>query len=136
MADRAEQPAPSPWPVLEGGKTPLSSKHREAVSRLTEIVRELPPEQLETLINLGEELRKEDYLAKVRGFDVPVIKVLAEVISGWESDGVHEFARAWVSTLVSREDGLNWADCDVRQKQEHRQKVAAEMARRGIGFPD
>jgi hypothetical protein len=61
-----------------------------------------------------------------------VIKVLAEVISGWEPDGVYEFARAWVSTLISRQDGFSWPECNAAQKSEHRRKVEAEMTRRGI----
>jgi hypothetical protein len=132
MADRAKQPSPSQLAVIDGGKRPLAAEQRGAISRMTDVIRTLPPEQLEVLLGLVEEIGREGYLGKIRPYDLPVIKVLAEVISGWEPDGVYEFARAWVSTLISRQDGFSWPDCNAAQKSEHRRKVEAEMTRRGI----
>jgi hypothetical protein len=132
MADRAKQPFPSQLAVIDGGRRPLTGEQRCAVSEMTDVIRTLPPEQLETLLGLVGEIRREGYLEKIRAYDLPVIKVLAEVISGWEPDGVYEFARAWVSTLISRQDGFSWPECNATQKSEHRRKVQAEMTRRGI----
>jgi hypothetical protein len=132
MADRAKQRSTSPLAVIDGGKSPLTAEQRSAVSALTEVVRALPPEQIEVLLGLVEEIRREVYLEKMRPYVLPVIKVLAEVISGWESDGVYEFARAWISTLISRQDGFSWPACNGAQKNEHRRKVQAEMTRRSI----
>jgi hypothetical protein len=132
MADRAKQRSSSTLSVIDGGRKPLTAAQREAVSELTEVVRALPPEQLEVLLGLVEQIQRENYLEKIRPYDVPVIKVLAEVVSGWEPDGVYEFARAWVSTLISRQDGFSWPECNTVQKDEHRRKVVAEMTRRGI----
>ena len=132
MADRAKQRSASPLAVIDGGKRPLTAEQRGAVSEWTDVVRALPPGQLEVLRGLVDEIRQEDYLEKVRHHDLPVIKVLAEVISGWEPDGVYEFARAWVSTLVSRQDGFSWPECNAAQKDGHRRKVEQEMTRRGI----
>jgi len=114
----------------------LSAEQREAVSELTGIVRDLPYDELKALLWLMGEFRKENYLAKIRSYDIPVVKILAEVISGWEPDGVYEFARAWVSTLIAREDGFTWAEGSATQKQEHRRKVEEEMTRRGICYFD
>ena len=136
MADHAKQRSPSQLAVIDGGRRPLTAEQRGAVSEWTEVVRALSPEQLEVLLGLVEEIRRDDYIEKIRRHDLPVIKVLAEVISGWEPDGVYEFARAWVSTLVSRQDGFSWPECNAAQKDEHRRKVEAEMTRRGIFLLD
>ena len=132
MVERAKQPFPSPLAVIDGGRRPLTAQQRGAVSEMTDLIRTLPPEQLDSLLGLAKEIQREGYLEKIRAYDLPVIKVLAEVISGWEPDGVYEFARAWVSTLISRQDGFSWPECNAAQKSEHRRKVEAEMTRRGI----
>ncbi len=136
MAGGAQQPSLSSWPVIQGGRSSLSAEQREAISELTHLVRDLPEDEVKALLWLVGEFREESYLVKVRSYDIPVIKILAEVISGWDPDGVYEFARAWVSTLVAREDGFSWAECSPTQKQEHRRKVEAEMTRRGICYFD
>ena len=99
---------------------------------LTGVVRALPPGQLVTLLRLVEELRGDSLLNRLRETDMPVMRILAEVISGWEEDGVFEFARAWMSTLVAREDGFEWATADSEEKAQHRERIAAEMVRRGL----
>ena len=134
MAGGAQHPSPSPWPVIQGGRSALSAEQREAVSELTGKVRPLPADDLKALLWLMEEFQKESYLAKVRSFDIPVIRILAEVISGWDPDGVYEFARAWVSTLIAREDGFSWAECSPTEKEGHRREVDAELTRRGICY--
>jgi hypothetical protein len=132
MADSAKQRSSSLLAVIDGGKRRLTAQQRGAVWEMTGVIRTVPPEQIEVLLGLVKEIRREDYLEQIRPYDLPVIKVLAEVISGWEPDGVYEFARAWVSTLISRQDGFSWHECNAAQKNEHRRKVEAEMTRRGI----
>ena len=61
-----------------------------------------------------------------------MLKVLAEVLNGWDEGGVREFAGAWVSTLVARQDGFDWERGTLEQRQRHRERVAREMARRGL----
>lgn len=133
MAKPAKQG--SAWPVLQGGVSPLSAEQRRAVSAVSQAVRDLSSEDAEMLVRLIEEFRRDGYLGRLRSFDLPAVKVLAEVISGWEEDGVYEFARAWVSTLVARQDGFTWSDCDPGEKQRHRQRIEAEMVRRGLAWP-
>lgn len=96
------------------------------------IIRELSPAQAEVLVALIDEFRRDDFLQRVRDVDLPAIKILADVINGWDPDGVYEFARAWTSTLVAREDDFQWSNCDAEDKEEHRRRVEAEMARRGL----
>jgi len=81
MADRAKQPSPSRLAVLAGGKRPLTTQQRVAVSEMTDVIRSVPPEQIEVLLGLVKEVQRENYLEKIRPYDLPVIKVLAEVIS-------------------------------------------------------
>lgn len=122
----------STWTVLPGGVSPLSAEQRRAVAAVTDVVRGLPPRQVKLLVMLVDEFRRDGYLERARSSDLPAVKILAEVISGWEQDGVYEFARAWVSTLVSRQDGFDWADCNPDQKQQHRRQIDEELTRRGL----
>ena len=92
----------------------------------------LSPAQAEVLVALIDEFRRDDFLRRVRDVDLPAIKILADVINGWDPDGVYEFARAWTSTLVAREDDFQWSNCDAEAKEEHHRRVEAEMARRGL----
>ena len=84
------------------------------------------------LIQLIHEFRCDNYLERLRPFEVPAIKILAEVLNGWDNDGVYEFTRAWVSTLISRQDGFNWKKSDSLARSEHHSRVDEEMARRGL----
>lgn len=118
--------------LIRGGGTSLSTEQRAAITLLTGVVRALPRGQLLTLLRLVEELRGEDLLDKLRETDLPVIRILAEVISGWDEDGVFEFARAWTSTLVARQDGFDWATADSDEKARHREHISEELVRRGL----
>ena len=118
--------------VIEGGRLPLSSDQRRAVSFFADAVRGLPPDQIDALIQLIHEFRRDNYLERVRPFEVPAIKILAEVLNGWDNNGVYEFTRAWVSTLVSRQDGFSWKKSDSSARAEHHSRVDEEMARRGL----
>ena len=118
--------------VIEGGRLPLSTDQRRAVSFFADVVRGLSREQIDALIQLIHEFRGDNYLERLRPFEVPAIKILAEVLNGWDNDGVYEFTRAWVSTLVSRQDGFNWKKGDSSARAEHHNRVDEEMARRGL----
>ena len=118
--------------VIEGGRLPLSTEQRRAVSFFADVVRGLSREQIDALIQLIHEFHRDNYLERLRPFEVPAIKILAEVLNGWDNDGVHEFTRAWVSTLVSRQDGFNWNKSDSLARSDHQSRVDEEMARRGL----
>lgn len=118
-------------PVIDGGRSTLSPEHRRAISHFADVIRELPPDQIAAVVKLLNEFLEDDYLKRVRGFEVPAVKILADVINGWEPDGIYEFARAWVSTLVARQDGFDWERCSEAERQAHRFRVLAELQRRG-----
>ena len=118
--------------VIEGGASPLTKSKLEAVGAITSLVRNLPDEQVDTIVGLISEFENDRYLERLRQDDIPVVKVLAEVISGWDPDGVYEFACAWASTLVARQDGHNWDTATPAAKQRHRERVHQELVRRGI----
>ncbi len=118
-------------PVIDGGRETLSPEHRRAISHFADVVRELTPSQVRSLLTLLDEFLEDDYVQRVRGVDVPAVKILAEVINGWEPDGIYEFARAWVSTLIARHDGFDWERSNEAERREHRFRVLAELQRRG-----
>ena len=109
----------------------MSKRQRRAISFFTDAIRSLPDEQMTVLIELLFEFRADSYLDRVRPYELPTLKILAEVINGWEPDGVYEFTVAWVSTLVAREDGFDWADCTPLERAEHQRRIEVEMQRRG-----
>ena len=74
----------------------------------------------------------EDGLAGLREIDMGVLRILAEVLKGWEVDGVQEFGRAWVSTLLSRRDGFAWDRSTPAEREVHRRSIEAEMVRRRL----
>lgn len=117
--------------VIDGGRQTLSPEHRQAISHFADLIRELPPEQVRALGKLLDEFAQDGYLERMRGFEPPAVKILADVINGWEPDGIYEFARAWVSTLVARQDGFDWERCSEAERQAHRFRVLAELQRRG-----
>ena len=129
MSVTVEQPVR--LPVIDGGKETLSPEHRRAISHFADVVRELSPQQVRALLKLLDEFLEDDYLNRVRSLEVPAVKILAEVIHGWEPDGIYEFARAWVSTLVARQDGFDWERCSDSERRAHRIRVLAELQRRG-----
>jgi len=120
------------FPVLEGGAEPLSSDQRNALKEISSVLRSLPDDQAETLARIVHEMTQDHYLERARDYEIPVVKILAEVINGWDAPGVYEFARAWTSTLVARDDGFEWDHSDARAREAHRQRIRLEMARRGL----
>lgn len=123
-----------PFPVIEGGKTTLSGDQRRAVSFFADVVRGLTPEQTGNLIEIIEQFRGDEYLERVRSYEPGAVKVLADVINGWEPDGIYEFTRAWISTLVARKDSFDWAQCSPEEKRRHCLKIDDEIKRRGLSF--
>jgi hypothetical protein len=118
-------------PVIDGGREILSPEHRRAISHFADAIRDLSPEHVRALVKLLDEFLEDDYVRRVRGFELPAVKILADVINGWEPDGIYEFARAWVSTLVARQDGFDWERGTDAERQAHRFRVLAELQRRG-----
>ncbi|MBI1353211.1 MAG: hypothetical protein GC160_02615 [Acidobacteria bacterium] len=118
--------------VVDGGTRSLGPAGREALADMAKTLRGLPDAQAAAVARLLREFAEDGYLSRLRAFEAPVLKVLAEVINGWDEDGVREFAGAWVSTLVAREDGFDWERGTLEQRQRHRERVAREMARRGL----
>ena len=129
MSETVESPVR--LPVIDGGRATLSPEHRRAISRFADAIRGLSPQQVGALVKLLNEFLEDDYLQRVQGYEVPAVKILADVINGWEPDGIYEFARAWVSTLVARQDGFDWERCSDAERQAHRFRVLAELQRRG-----
>ena len=123
---------PAALDVVEGGNRLLGPGGREALGRLANVLRKLPDAQAARVADLLEELSADDYLARLRSAEIPVLKVMAEILNGWDEDGVREFGGAWLSTLVAREDGFDWERGSMDQRQRHRERVRREIARRGI----
>jgi hypothetical protein len=125
--------APAPrFEVLDGGRSSLSAAQAKALRRLVSVLRGLPDEQAAAAATLLEEISLEDGLKGLREIDLGVLRILAEVLKGWEVDGVHEFGRAWVSTLVSRRDGFAWDRSTAAEREMHRRDIEAEMIRRRL----
>ena len=125
--------APAPrFEVLAGGRSSLTSAQAAALRRLVGLIRTLPDDQAAKAVVLLEELSVEGGLERMREIDVGVLRVLAEVLAGWEVDGVHEFGRAWVSTIVARRDGFSWDRSTPAERDAHRRGIEAEMVRRRL----
>ena len=118
--------------VLYGGGGALGPAGRAALGRLVAALRKLPDAQAAAVVDLIEGLSSDDYLSRIRRCEVPVLKVMAEILNGWDEDGVREFGGAWVSTLIAREDGFDWERGSLDQRQRHRERVQREIARRGL----
>lgn len=129
MSAKAE---PIELPVVQGGNQMLGPAGREALGRLATALRRLPDAQASCVVELLEELSTDDYLSEMRSCEVPVLKVMAQILNGWDEDGVREFGGAWLSTLVAREDGFDWERGSLEQRQRHRERVQRELLRRGI----
>jgi len=125
-------PESADFQVVEGGKVPLAGHQLRAVSHLADLVRGMTPAEVDALVALVHEFSRDRYLSRVRTYELPAVKILAEVINGWDADGVYEFARAWTSTLVAREDGFDWSHCTGEEKSSHCRRIRAEMNRRGM----
>ena len=120
------------FPVLEGGRGALSARQRAALGRLAVSVRALPDDEAERAAGLVEELSREGRLAGLRELDFGVLAILAEVLREWEPDGVYEFGRAWISTLVARRDGFSWDRATAAERGAHRERIQTEVRRRGL----
>ena len=118
--------------ILDGGRSRLSAAQARAVSLLVRLIRTLPDEEAAVATALLEELSTERGLSGLREIDLGVLRILAEVLKGWEVDGVHEFGRAWVSTLLSRRDGFAWDRSTAAEREAHRRSIEAEMIRRRL----
>ena len=118
--------------VVEGGRIPRSTRQRHAVSFFADVLRGFTDEQVDSLVELIREFRNDGYLERIQPHEILTVKILAEVINGWELEGNYEFAQAWASTLVARQDGFDWSDCTSQEKAEHRKRVGLELQRRGV----
>jgi hypothetical protein len=118
--------------VLDGGRSSLSEGQAAALRRLVGLIRTLPDDQALAAVTLLEEISLEDGLGGLREIDVGVLRILAEVLKGWEVDGVHEFGRAWISTLLARRDGFAWDRSTAAEREAHRRGIDAEIVRRRL----
>jgi hypothetical protein len=126
-------------PVLaahDGGATTLDRSKSQLLQLTAGLIRRLSEDHALRLLGILEEFERDEYLERVRGHEPPVVKIFAEVANGWDESGAYEFARAWVSTLVAREDGFSWENATEPDKREHRRKVFDELARRGVLPPE
>ena len=118
--------------IVSGGIAPLQPAKARLIQTLAGFVRRLPEDQAVLLYGLVEEFERDGYLERVRGHEPPIVKIFAEVANGWDEAGAYEFARAWVSTLVAREDGFSWDRASPEEKTRHRARVIDELVRRGV----
>ena len=95
---------PTQLAVNDGGAGRLSKTKADAIAVISSLIRGLPEEQVGSLVGLIDEFERDHYIRRVRVEDIRVVKILAEAISGWDQDGVYEFACVWASTLVARQD--------------------------------
>jgi hypothetical protein len=117
---------------MSGGRSALSDGQRRAISRMIEVLRDLPEDQAGRMVEMVEIFSAGEYLGEAETLEFQTLRILAEVIRGWEPDGVYEFARAWASTLVARADGFSWDTARPEEKAAHRKRILAELARRGF----
>lgn len=118
--------------IVSGGIAPLQPAKARLIQTLAGLVRRLPDDQAILLFGLIEEFERDGYLERVKGHEPPIVKIFAEVANGWDEQGAYEFARAWASTLVAREDGFSWDRASPEEKQQHRARVIDELGRRGV----
>lgn len=118
--------------VVSGGGESLHPAKTSLIQTLARLVRRLPDSQATLLFGLVEEFERDGYLERVQGHEPPIVKIFAEVANGWDEQGAYEFARAWASTLVAREDGFCWDHASPEEKKRHRARVIDELGRRGV----
>jgi hypothetical protein len=121
--------------VVSGGGESLHPGKARLIQALAGLVRRLPDDQALLLFGLVEEFERDGYLERVQGHEPPIVKIFAEVANGWDEQGAYEFARAWASTLVAREDGFCWDRASPEEKKRHRARVIDELGRRGVLAP-
>ena len=118
--------------IVSGGIEPLHPAKAHLIQMLASLVRRLPNDQAILMFGLVEEFERDGYLERVRGHEPPIVKIFAEVANGWDEQGAYEFARAWASTLIGREDGFCWDNASPDEKKRHRARVIDELGRRGV----
>ena len=118
--------------VVSGGGGYLQPAKTRLIQKLVGLVRRLPEDQALLLFGLVEEFERDGYLERVHGHEPPIVKIFAEVANGWDEQGAYEFARAWVSTLVARDDGFCWDNATPEEKKCHRARIIDELGRRGV----
>jgi hypothetical protein len=118
--------------VIAGGIEPLQPAKARLLQMLAGLIRRLPDDQVILLAGLVEEFERDGYLERVKGHEPPIVKIFAEVVNGWDEPGAYEFARAWASTLIAREDGFCWHRASPEEKKRHRARVIDELGRRGV----
>jgi hypothetical protein len=124
--------SPSGLQVVSGGGESLHPGKTRLIQALAGLVRRLPDHQALLLLGIIEEFERDGYLERVQGHEPPIVKIFAEVANGWDEQGAYEFARAWASTLVAREDDFNWDSASPEEKKRHRARVIDELGRRGV----
>ena len=122
----------SGWQVVPEGGESLHPGKARLIQTLAGLVRRLPDSQAILLFGLVEEFEHDGYLDRVQGHEPPIVKIFAEVANGWDEQGAYEFARAWASTLVAREDGFCWDRASPEEKKLHRARVIDELGRHGV----
>lgn len=118
--------------LVSGGGESLHPEKARLIQMLAGLVRRLPESQAILLFGLVEEFERDGYLLRVQGHEPPIVKIFAEVANGWDEQGAYEFARAWASTLVAREDGFCWDRASPEEKKRHRARIIEELCRRGV----
>ena len=118
--------------LVSGGAESLHPAKARLIRTFAGLVRRLPDDQATLLFGLLEEFERDGYLERVQGHEPPIVKIFAEVANGWDEQGAYEFARAWASTLVAREDGFSWDRATPEEKKKHRASVIDELGRRGV----
>lgn len=118
--------------IVPGGAESLHPSKARLIRTFAGLVRRLSHDRATLLFGLLEEFERDGYLERVQGHEPPIVKIFAEVANGWDEQGAYEFARAWASTLVAREDGFNWDRATPEEKKKHRASVIDELGRRGV----
>ena len=118
--------------IVSGGAESLHPAKARLIRAFAGLVRRMSLDQAILLFGLLEEFERDGYLERVQVHEPPIVKIFAEVANGWDEQGAYEFARAWVSTLVAREDGFSWDRATPEEKKKHRASVIDELGRRGV----
>ena len=118
--------------VVDGKARPLTREHRRAIAQATAAVRRLDEAQAALVTRLLAEFDRDGFLERMREIEAPALLILAEVLNGWDVEGVREFARAWASTLVARRSRFDWDASSREERARHRLEVDRELSLRGI----
>jgi hypothetical protein len=118
--------------IVAGGVESLHPAKARLIRAFAGLVRRLSHDQAILLFGILEEFERDGYLERLQGHEPPIVKIFAEVANGWDEQGAYEFARAWASTLVAREDGFCWDRASPEEKKRHRARIIDELGRRGV----